>query len=68
MVVHADMAEEVAYALCEAIEMRKDAIPTDNFKPLNMFQLCADDDEAPRDVPLHPGAERFYHEKAYLKK
>lgn len=67
MVVHRDMPEEVAYALCEAIEARKDFIPTDNFKPLDVAQLCANDGETPYDVPLHPGAERFYRERGYLK-
>ncbi|MBM2802947.1 MAG: hypothetical protein HW419_840 [Deltaproteobacteria bacterium] len=67
MIVRADMPNEVAYALCEAIEMRKQVIPTDNFKPLRMAQLCANDDEAPYDVALHPGAKRFYRERGYLK-
>lgn len=67
MVVRADMPEDVAYALCEAIEARKALMPTDNFKPLDMAQLCANDEEAPYDVPLHPGAKRFYQEKGYLK-
>ena len=67
MVVHANMPEDVAYALCEAIDARKHLIPTDNFKPLDVAQLCANDDEAPYDVPLHPGAERFYRERGYRK-
>jgi NMT1-like family len=67
MVVHAEMAEEVAYALCEAIDARKGSIPTDNFKPLEVAQLCANDEEAPYDVPLHPGAQRFYRERGHLK-
>jgi TRAP-type uncharacterized transport system substrate-binding protein len=67
MVVNAAMPEEVAYALCEAIEARKALMPTDNFKPLDMAQLCANDQEAPYDVPLHRGAKRFYQEKGYLK-
>ena len=67
MIVRADMPDELAFALCEAIEMRRDLIPTDNFKPLNIAQLCANDDEAPYDVPLHPGAKRFYRERGYLK-
>jgi TRAP-type uncharacterized transport system substrate-binding protein len=67
MVVRADMPQDVAYALCEAIEARKTLMPTDNFKPLDMAQLCANDEEAPFDVPLHPGAKRFYREKAYLQ-
>lgn len=67
MVVHADMPNDVAYALCEAIEARKALIPTDNYKPLEVAQLCANDEEAPCDVPLHPGAERFYRERGFLK-
>ncbi len=67
MVVHADMPDDVAYALCEAVEARKDLMPTDNYKPLEIAQLCANDEEAPCDVPLHPGAERFYRERGYLK-
>ena len=67
MIVHADMPDEVAYALCQAIEARKDLIPTDNYKPVSVAQLCADDEEAPRGIPFHPGAERFYREKGYLK-
>lgn len=67
MVVRADMPDGVAYALCEAIELRKKSIPTDNFKPLNIAQLCANDAEAPYDVPLHRGAKRFYRERGFLK-
>ncbi len=67
MVVHADMPGDVAYALCEAIEARKDVLPTDNFRPLDVAQLVANDEETPCDVPLHPGAERFYRERGYLQ-
>ena len=67
MIVHADMADEVAYALCQAIENRRAVFPTDNYKPLDIAQLCANDDEAPFDAPLHPGAKRFYRERGFLK-
>jgi TRAP-type uncharacterized transport system substrate-binding protein len=67
MIVHAGMPNDVAHALCEAIQSRKDLIPTDNYKPLNIRQLCANDDQAPFDVPLHPGARRFYRERGFLK-
>ena len=66
MAVRADMPDDVAYALCEAIERSKDLIPTDNFKPLDIAQLCADDEETPCDVPLHPGAMRFYRDRGLL--
>jgi hypothetical protein len=67
MIVHSDMADEVAYALCEAIEKRRAVFPTDNYKPLDIAQLCANDEEAPLDAPLHPGAKRFYRERGFLK-
>ena len=67
MIVRADMPDDSAYAICDAIEKRKEVIPTDNYKPLEMAQLCANDEEAPYDVRLHPGAERFYRERGYLK-
>lgn len=67
MIVHADMPDKVAYALCEAIESRKQMIPTDNYKPLRIAQLCAGDAEAPYDAPFHAGAKRFYRERGYLK-
>ena len=67
MIVRADMPDDSAYAICEAIEKRKEVIPTDNYKPLDMAQLCANDEEAPYDVPLHAGARRFYRERGYLK-
>ena len=66
MVVRADMPNDVVFALCEAIEKRKHLIPTDNFKPLDIRQLCANDEEAPYQIPLHPGARRFYRERGYL--
>jgi uncharacterized protein len=67
IVVHADLSNDVAHALCEAIDKRRKALPSDNFKPINMRQLCANDEEAPFNVPLHPGARRFYRERGYLK-
>lgn len=67
MIVHADMANEVAYALCEAIEQRKNLIPTDNFKALSLKQLCSGAGEAPCDVPFHPGARKFYRDRGLLR-
>lgn len=66
MIVRTDMPADIAYALCAAIAERKEAIPTDNYKPLDLAQLCANDEEAPYDVPLHRGARRFYREHGYL--
>src|SRR4029453_16685952 len=66
MVVRADMPDDVAFALCEAIESRKHLIPTDNFNPPDIAQRCANGEEAPYNIPLPPGARRFYRERGYL--
>jgi TRAP-type uncharacterized transport system substrate-binding protein len=66
MVVRKDMPSDVAYAICEAIAAKRAVLPTDNFKPLDLAQLSADDAEAPRGIPLHPGAARFYRDRGYL--
>lgn len=65
MIVHAEMDEDLAYALCEAIESRLAVMPTDNYKPLNMADLCSGGAETPLHAPLYPGAER-YRERGYL--
>ena len=67
MIVHADMSNELAYALCEAIELRKDAIPTDNFKPLSLKQLCAMTTKRPSTCRFIRRAKRFYRERGFLK-
>lgn len=67
MIVHADLPDDVAYALCEAIEARQLAIPTDNYKPLDLAQLCTAGEETPHGAPLHPGAARFYRDRGYLR-
>jgi TRAP-type uncharacterized transport system substrate-binding protein len=67
MVVHAEMPDAVAYGICDAIERRKESIPVDVEGGLDMAKLCSNDDDTPLNVPLHPGAERFYRERGYLK-
>lgn len=65
--VHAQMPDEVAYAVCEAIESRNTVIPVDQEKSLSMSQLCQTTDAAPLDFPLHSGAEKYYREKGHLQ-
>jgi TRAP-type uncharacterized transport system substrate-binding protein len=31
-----------------------------------MSSFCRSTEEGPLDIPLHPGAERYYREKGYL--
>lgn len=63
---HQDLDEEVAFAVCAAIEARADLIPVDQTGPLALRQICNESQACPIDAPLHPGAERFYREHGYL--
>jgi TRAP-type uncharacterized transport system substrate-binding protein len=60
------LANELAYAICEAIDARQSVIPVDDDRPLNMTRLCRSLDASPLRIPLHPGAKRYYREKGYL--
>jgi TRAP-type uncharacterized transport system substrate-binding protein len=60
----ASLPDEDAYKVCAAIAARKDEIFwEDSFTGIG--QLGQDTPATPRDVPLHPGAERWYKEHGF---
>jgi TRAP-type uncharacterized transport system substrate-binding protein len=59
---HADLPEEDAYRMCAALDAAKSSIAWDSPTAVQLADLCGDTDAAPRGVPLHPGAERYYRE------
>ncbi len=67
LITHRWLDNDMAYAICEAIEARKRVITIDDKKPLNMRQICRDTEAGPLHIPLHPGAKNFYRHKGYLK-
>lgn len=62
----ADLPDEVAYRVCDAIAARADEIPWEPGAFTGLDQLGRDTEATPIDVPLHPGAERWYRERGYL--
>ena len=50
------------YLLCEALAGRVDAIPWEADAFTGIAQLYGESPATPRDVPLHPGAERWCRE------
>ena len=52
MIVRADMPNDVAYALCEAIELRTPDVADRQLQAAAHGPICANDDEAPYDAPL----------------
>jgi TRAP-type uncharacterized transport system substrate-binding protein len=60
----AALAEEDAYKICAAIMARKDQIYWEE-SYTGVGQLGQDTEATPRDIPLHPGAERWYREHGF---
>jgi hypothetical protein len=66
LVTHRWLPDQVAYAAVETIDERKSVIPVDDDQPLNMKNLCRSTEKCSLQVPLHPGAAKYYKEKGYL--
>ena len=63
---HADVPDEIVSCFCAALEARKGAVPWQGEGPLPLERMCRDSEDTPLDIPLHPGAERFWRERGYL--
>jgi TRAP-type uncharacterized transport system substrate-binding protein len=60
----ASLPDEDAYKVADAINARKDEIFWEA-SYTGVGQLGQDTDATPRDVPLHPGAEKWYREHGF---
>jgi uncharacterized protein len=66
IVTHLSFPEELAYQFAAALDRIREDIPYDSDHIPPTSSLCRDTEEGPLDIPLHPGAERYYREKGYL--
>ncbi|HEY6988163.1 MAG TPA: TAXI family TRAP transporter solute-binding subunit [Bryobacteraceae bacterium] len=66
LVTHRWLPDNVAYAVIQTIDERQRVIPVDDDQPLDMKNLCHGTDKCPLQIPLHPGAAKYYKEKGYL--
>ena len=60
----ASLPDETAYDICGAIAARTQEIPWEAGTNGNALQMGRESEETPMDVPLHPGAERWYRAHA----
>jgi TRAP-type uncharacterized transport system substrate-binding protein len=58
----ASMPDQVAYDICGALAAREAEIPWERGTNGTALQMVTDGETTPMDVPLHPGAERWYRE------
>jgi TRAP-type uncharacterized transport system substrate-binding protein len=57
-----ELPEQVAYDACSAIASREHEMPWDESSYTGIAQVFHETDATPMDVPLHPGAARWYRE------
>ena len=60
----ASLPEDDAYKICDALDARKEQMFWED-SYTGIGQLGENTDATPRDVPLHPGAERWYREHGF---
>jgi TRAP-type uncharacterized transport system substrate-binding protein len=63
---HADTPESLVYDFSRALDARKSQIAYQQPGPLPTDVMCKDTPDGPLDVPLHPGAERYWREAGYI--
>jgi TRAP-type uncharacterized transport system substrate-binding protein len=66
LVTHRWLPDAVAYAAIQTIDERQSVIPVDDAQPLEMTNLCRGTEKCPLQIPLHPGAAKYYRGKGYL--
>jgi len=59
---NASLNEQTAYDICGALAAREAEIPFEKGTNGSALQMLCESESVPMDVPLHPGAERWYRE------
>ena len=65
---HADLPSNAAYNMAKAVDLCYKQIPVDHFdkRPMTMREFCQGGEAGQLNIPLHPGAKRYFGEKGYL--
>jgi hypothetical protein len=65
---HADLPDRIAYEMARSVDLCYKNIPVDHFdkRPMTMGEFCRGGDAGQLNIPLHPGAKKYFHEKGYL--
>lgn len=64
----ADLPSGIAYNMAKAVDLCCDQIPVDHFdkRPMTMREFCQGGEAGQLNIPLHPGAKKYFRERGYL--
>lgn len=64
----ADLPSAIAYQMARSIDLCHKQIPVDHFdkRPMTMREFCRGGEAGQLNIPLHPGAKKYFREKGYL--
>jgi TRAP-type uncharacterized transport system substrate-binding protein len=63
----ADLPDDLAYQMAKALDAARPLVAWDSESQVELRDLCVSSDTCPLDVPLHPGAARYYQERGALR-
>jgi TRAP-type uncharacterized transport system substrate-binding protein len=65
---HADLPSSIAYGMAKAVDLCHEQIPVDHFdkRPMTMEEFCRGGEAGQLNIPLHPGAKKYFRERGYL--
>jgi TRAP-type uncharacterized transport system substrate-binding protein len=63
-----DLPADIAYHMAKAIDLCHKRIPVDHFdrRAMTMREFCRGGEAGQLNIPLHPGAKKYFREKGYL--
>jgi len=64
----ADLPAEIAYNMAQAVDLCHKQIPVDHFdnRPMTMREFCRGGEAGQLNIPLHPGAKKYFRQRGYL--
>jgi TRAP-type uncharacterized transport system substrate-binding protein len=65
---HTELPAEIAYNMARSVDLCYKEIPVDHFdkRPMTMREFCRGGEAGQLNIPLHPGAKKYFAEKNYL--
>jgi uncharacterized protein len=65
---HADLPSGMAYNMAKAVDLCHMQIPVDHFdkRPMTIDEFCRGGEAGQLNIPLHPGAKKYFRERGYL--